>query len=467
MKQVKYLILGAGSAGLTALSEIRRETEDFLMVNGGHFGTTCARVGCMPSKALIHCAEHFHARNSLNDFGVEGGENLVLNPQKVMARVREFRDRFTQGVQAGSTDTLRSDQLIKGYARFIDEQTIEVNGEQVRAERIIIATGSRPVVPAAWESLGEKLLTSDTLFELETLPKKVAVIGLGVIGLELGQALSRLGVDVTGVEMAEKMTVVQSPVMAKKIHQVLSTEFPILLGQAAQLTSTENGIRVTVGHQVFEVDAVVAALGRHANVDRLELEHIGVSLNDHGMPPFDPETLQVADKPIFIAGDVNAYRPVLHEAGHEGRIAAQNAISYPRVTHFERKTPIGITFTDPQVGVFGATYSQLDLSRAVIAEFDLERNNGRAIVMGQDKGKIVLYADQQTKCLLGGELFMVQAEHLTHLLAWAVAQKMTVKALLDLPFYHPVLEEALSSTLELLADRLYSPSALAKMPKVK
>lgn len=467
MKQVKYLILGAGSSGLTALSEIRRETDDFLMINGGHFGTTCARVGCMPSKALIHCAEHFHARKHLDAFGVVGGEGLSLDVKVVMERVRAFRDRFTQGVQAGSTDTLKPGQLIEGYAHFIDEQTVEVEGEQIRAERIIIATGSRPVVPAAWEVLGDKLLTSDTLFELETLPKKVAVIGLGVIGLELGQALSRLGVDVTGIEMAETMTVVQSPMMAEKVHQVLSAEFPILLGQAAELTSTEKGVRVTVGKQVVEVDAVVAALGRRANVDHLGLGRIGVPLNDRGMPPFDPETLQVSDKPIFIAGDANAYRPVLHEAGHEGRIAVQNARTYPQITHFERKTPIGITFTDPQIGVFGTAYSQLDLANTVIAEFDLERNNGRAIVMDQDKGKIVLYADKENKCLLGGEIFMVQAEHLTHLLVWAVAQKMTVKALLDLPFYHPVLEEALSSTLELLADQLYSSAALSKMPEVK
>lgn len=464
MKKVKHLILGAGSAGLTALGKIRRETEDFLMINGGHFGTTCARVGCMPSKAMIHCAEHYHDSKHFNDFGISGANELTIDDKAVLKRVRAFRDRFTGGVIAGSTDTLKPEQLIKGYARFISENTVEVNGETIQAERIIIATGSRPVVPKPWEALGDKLLTSDTLFELETLPKKMAVIGLGIIGLELGQALSRIGVEVVGIEMAPSLTCVRSPQAAEKLLELISEEFPVYLGQAAQLENTETGVKVILGEESFEVDAVVASLGRRPNIDQIGIEHIGVELDGRGMPPFNIYSMQIADKPIFIAGDVNVYRPILHEAGHEGAIAAENAMHYPKVTEYARKTSLGVAFTDPQVGVFGEDYGTLDRDATVIAEFELERNNGRAIVMGKDKGIIVLYADKSSGCLLGGELVMHEAEHLAHLLAWAVAQNMTVKAILDMPFYHPVLEEAVEGALRGLAKQIYSAEALAEMP---
>jgi dihydrolipoamide dehydrogenase len=461
MRQVKYIILGAGSSGLTALGQIRRETDDFVMINGGHFGTTCARVGCMPSKALIHCAEHFHARKHFYDFGIDGADGLTIDQPAVMKRVRAFRDRFTKGVQSGSTDTLTEEQLIKGYAKFVAPNVVEVNGERIQGERIIIATGSRPVVPTPWKTaLGDRLLTSDEIFELETLPKRIAVIGLGVIGLELGQALSRIGVDVIGFEMTSTIAGLRSPSVSKEAVKLISKEFPIYLGEAAEIEATASGAKITVSSGTFEVDAVLASLGRRPNIDQIGIEHLGVELDERGMPPFNLQTMQVADLPVFIAGDVNGFRPILHEAGHEGKIAVLNAMQYPSIQSYKRKTALGVAFTDPQIASFGCGYDDLDLAESVVVEFNLERNNGRAIVMGEDRGMISLYADKASKRLVGGELMMPEAEHLAHLLAWAVEQEMDVLQLVRMPYYHPVLEEAVESAIQLLAKELYSPETL-------
>lgn len=456
MRRVKYIILGAGSSGLTALGRIRRETDDFVMINGGAFGTTCARVGCMPSKALIHCAEHFHARKHFYDFGIDGADGLTINHTAVMKRVRAFRDRFTSGVQAGSTDTLGPDQLIKGFAKFVAPDIVEVNGEKIQGERIIIATGSRPVVPDAWKSLGDKLITSDEVFELEALPKRIAVIGLGIIGLEIGQALSRLGVEVIGFEMSNTLCGLQSPKASRQAIKLISREFPIYLGEAATVEETREGVKITVSSGTFEVDAVFASLGRRPNLDGMGLEALGVDLDNKGMPPFNIHTMQVSDLPVFIAGDVNGFRPILHEAGHEGKIAVNNAMAYPNMTAYKRKTPLGIAFVDPQIGFFGVGYESLDLDQTVVINFKLERNNGRAIVMGEDKGVISLYADKASKQLIGGELIMPHAEHFTHLLTWAVEQQLEVLELLRMPYYHPVLEEAIESAIGLLAEALYT-----------
>lgn len=460
MRKVKYAILGAGSSGLTALGKIRKTTDDFVMINGGAFGTTCARVGCMPSKALIHCAEHFHARKHFKAFGISNAAKLELDDKAVMQRVREFRDRFTGGVQAGTTDTLAPEQLIKGYATFINDNTIEVNGEQIQAERIIIATGSRPVVPQAWKHLGDKLLTSDDIFEVKKLPKKIAVIGLGIIGLELGQALSRLGVEVIGFELSDTIGGLSSPTVAKKAIKCISQEFPIYLGESAELKLSGKSVKVMMPSGTFEVDAVLASLGRRPNLDQLGLENTSLALDDKGMPSFDLNTMQVEDKPIFIAGDVNGYRPILHEAGFEGAVVAKNALNYPDITAYRRKTAIGIAFTDPQIAFFGISYKELNFEKTVIANFKLNRNNGRLIVMGEDKGILALYADKASKQLIGGELFMPRAEHIAHLLTWAIERKLTVLELLKMPFYHPVIEEAVESTLRELAKELYDPKEI-------
>ncbi len=461
VRKVKYVILGAGSSGLTALGKIRKQTDDFVMINGGHFGTTCARVGCMPSKALIHCAEHFSARKHFADFGISGAEHLTIDDQHIMNRVRAFRDRFTNGVQSFSTDTLKEDQLIKGYAKFISENQVEVNGEVVEGERFIIATGSRPVVPQPWHEMGGKVITSDEIFELEHLPKSIAVIGLGIIGLEIGLALSKLGVEVHGFEMAGTIAGLSSPDVIQSAVEIIGQEFPLHLGEAAELKEVGEGVQVSTSGNTVVVEKVLASMGRRPNIDQMGIENLNVPMDERNMPIFDIHTMQIADKPIFIAGDVNAFRPILHEAGHEGKIAVKNAMAYPEIQAYRRKTPLGIAFTDPQVGFFGQSYLQLDRENTEIVNFNLERNNGRAIVMNEDRGMISLYADKRTKQLIGGELFMHNAEHMTHLLTWAVEQEMTMLQLVRMPYYHPVLEEAVENAIGGLAKALYTREELA------
>jgi dihydrolipoamide dehydrogenase len=164
----------------------------------GPLGTTCARVGCMPSKVLIQIANDFHRRHVLDRMGISGVDGLSVNTAHVMKHVRVLRDRFSNGM-VEKTKAL-GEQLIRGRARFLEPGVLEINGSKIIAENIIIATGSQPVIPDDWNGWGDRMITSDTLFELEDLPGSVAVIGLGVIGVEIGQALARLGVDVVGID---------------------------------------------------------------------------------------------------------------------------------------------------------------------------------------------------------------------------------------------------------------------------
>src|SRR5690606_30081343 len=189
LRMYDVAIIGAGTAGLSALREVRKATDNFVIINDGPYGTTCARVGCMPSKALIESANAFHRRKQLQELGVHGAEALHADIPAVLRRVRALRDRFVAGTLR-ITDEL-GERSIAGRARFVSREEIDVDGRRIRAQRIIIAAGSRPILPPSWAELGSRVLTSDTLFEQQSLPASMAVVGLGVIGCEIAQALSR------------------------------------------------------------------------------------------------------------------------------------------------------------------------------------------------------------------------------------------------------------------------------------
>jgi len=455
-RTVEVAILGAGTAGLNALGQVRKHTDNFVLINGGELGTTCARVGCMPSKVAIQMAEDFHRRHAYPRYGVTGQAEWRIDLSAGMQHVRTLRDLFVDRVLSNSTDNLPPKYLIEGYAQFLEPDLLEVNGERIRARKIIIATGSRPFVPPAWQMFGDKVLTTDQFFELESLPARVAVIGLGVIGLEIGQTLQRLGVNVTGFDRLNHIAGLQDPVVNQCAIEVFSQEFPLWLGQAAELSTHGEYLQVNSGEQQVIVDCVLASMGRVPNLDGLGLERLAIPRDPRGVPLHNPHTMQLGDLPIFIAGDVTGERAVLHEAGHEGRIAGYNAV-HP-VTAFKRKTPLGITFCDPNIASVGAPLASLASDQIHIGEVRMA-GVGRAIIMGSNQGMIRVYAARDTGRILGAALLTPKGENLAHLLAWAIEQNLTVYDLLAMPFYHPVLEEALQAALYNLLSQFTQPLA--------
>ena len=442
-REVDVAIIGAGSAGLFALSQVRKQTDNFVLIDGGELGTTCARVGCMPSKVLIQIADDFHRRKIFEREGIEGEEALKVDVPEAMEHVQDLRDTFVDRV-LGATDNMDEDHLLQAYAKFISEDTLEVNGEEIKAKKIIIATGSTPITPAAWQACAENILTTDEIFELEDLPATLAVVGLGSIGLEIGQALSRLGVAVTGIDQLKTVAKLSDSVVSDLAIDTISREFPLWMGAMANLEAVDDGIKVSVGDNSVVVEKVLASLGRSPNLDNLGLEALSLELDERGIPVYDPHTMQVGDSSIFIAGDVNADRALLHEAGHEGRAAGYNAVH--KITAFKRKTFLGITFCDPNIATVGRQLDQLNEAEVAIGEIQFAPV-GRALIMGKNRGVLRVYANKADGKLLGAAMACVKAENLAHLLAWSIQQGMTVQGMLKMPFYHPVIEEALQAAL--------------------
>jgi dihydrolipoamide dehydrogenase len=450
-RRCEVAIIGAGTAGLSAVQRVRRSTDDFLLINAEPDGTTCARTGCMPSKALIEIANAFARAGKLDDFGVHGVGNLLVDTEHVLQRVRSLRDHYVRSVLQ-SMEPYR-DNTLHGTARFMAPGVVEVNGERIEAKAIVIAAGSRPVVMPEWTDLGDRILTSDDLFEQHSLPRRMAVLGLGSLGLELAQALARLGVEVFGFEASGSVGGLTDPAVNARAIEYFSDEFRIFTDHEAGLQADEEGVRVEAGEQDLVVDKVLVALGRKPNLDTLNLDSLGVELDDNGLPSFNPSTMQVQDLPVYIAGDINTYTPLLHEAADEGFIAGCNALR-DQPGEFTRRTPLLVCFSEPNIVQVGEPYERVhDADTIVIGEADFD-GQGRAVMSGRDHGMMRFYADDRTSRLLGAELCVPEGEHIGHLLAWAVQQQMTVPAMLAMPFYHPTLEEEVRSALRNIHDRL-------------
>lgn len=449
-RQVKLVVLGAGTAGLTALSEAKRYTDDVLLINDGYYGTTCARVGCMPSKALLEVAHAYGRREWLGTVGINDADALTADLPAVMRHVRKLRDRFIAGPI--KTAEQLGERSIQGRARFIDANTLEVNGERIQAETVIIATGTRPVLPEAWRALGEQVVTSDNVFDLTAPGKRVGVIGLGPIGVELGQAFAQLGCEVHGFSRANNVAALSDEDVNASLLEALRGQMLISTGVDVTLRQQGDSLLVETQKGSTEVDWVLAALGRQPNIEGLGLENLGVELDRRGVPVFDAATLRVGDLPIYLAGDISGQRPLMHEAADEGRIAAYYAL-HPEAECLARRTPLGIVFTEPSAGYAGRTRAQLPDNGIITGGSDFSRQ-GRALMAGRNAGRAQLYADERDGRLLGAEMVAPDAEHMLHLLAWAIQQQMTVEQILQMPFYHPVVEEGLRGALQAMRRQL-------------
>lgn len=467
--ETDVVIIGAGTAGMYALREVKRSGRSFLLIDHGPLGTVCARVGCMPSKVALHAAAQWQAASGLMRIGGSGMEALQLNHDATWNTVRKERDDFANPV-AAKTREAAGEYLLEGRARFIraDRLHVDLNAGGscgVKAKAIIIAVGSRPIIPDWLEPVRERVITTDELFELETMPQTMGILGLGVIGLEMGLALARLGIQVTGVDIAASIGGTEDPDISARVLERFSPEFEMWLETQIALNLGNNGLIMKTGDgRHVEVELLLASLGRRSNADRLGLADVGVEVDRNGVPHFDKQTMQVGDLPIFIAGDANNITLLMHEAADEGAIAGFNAAKLtekPGVQplRFVRKTPLSIAFTDPDLATVGASFSELDSERIVIGIAE-GQGNGRSRVLHEPRSLLHIYADKTDGRLLGAAMVAARGEHMAQLLALAIERGETAVSLLEMPYYHPVVEEMLQSALQSVVSQLPSIPSL-------
>ncbi|MEM8770716.1 MAG: dihydrolipoyl dehydrogenase [Pseudomonadota bacterium] len=451
-RNVDVAIIGAGTAGMRAYREASKLTNSILLIEGDQYGTTCARVGCMPSKLLIAAAEAAHHGERVRPMGVHY-EPAKINGAEIMGRIKSERDRFV-GFVKEAVEEWPAEHRVMAHAAFKDDHTLQLsNGDVVKAARIVIATGSRPKVFPVFESAGDRLIVNDDVFDWADLPGSVAVFGGGVIGLELGQALHRLGVRVAlfgkdclvGPLTDNEVRKCALQIFTDEMDYYPDADFSRIekVGDAVEIDHKVDGAETT-----SRFDYVLVATGRQPNVDKLGLENTSLKLDDRGVPVFNPLNTTTSVDHIFIAGDADNKLPLLHVAADDGYVAGYNAGRFPDIRSFAKVSPLSVVFSDPQIMMCGETYRDLTDRDADFETGSIDwSDQGRARVMLVNKGLLRVYGEKGTGLFLGAEMVGPAAEHIAHLLGWAHQSKLTVHEILERPFYHPVMEEGVRTAL--------------------
>lgn len=447
------IIIGAGSAGISAYKEARKYTHNLRIINDGAWDTTCARVGCMPSKILVSTANRLHDAHHADRVGLN--LQIEADTSRVMTHVQALRDRFTRSV-IRDVDSWNPEHKISGKAKFINANTIEVNGEQLQAKAFILAVGSTPRFDQDdQKALGDRLISTDDIFELPDLPKRLAVIGSGAIAIELSQAMHNLGVEVTTFARSRHVGILSSDNLQNIAQAHISQQLSILF-ETLPSSMSRDGDEVVIDYQdqqgqaqTIRVDYVLSAIGRNSLLSTLDLYKVDASFTDVKKLPIHDDTKQLGDYPMFVVGDAFSKNPIQHIASYTGKHVVSNALNYPQVEALPKLSPLAIVFSNPQMAIAGQSKKELEQRNIVfITGFQSFENQGRARTLGKNYGGIEVYIEKSSQRLLGAELFMDSAEHLAHMLSWMIAEQVTLEDILDRPYYHPTLEEGLRSALK-------------------
>lgn len=458
-RKVSVAIIGAGTAGQNAFRQASKIKDDVVIINEGFWTTTCIAVGCMPSKLLIAAADRAHDANHSAEFGIHA--TAQIDGKRVMERVRDERSHFASYIKK-QVDSWPDHKKIDGRARINDQGLIEVNDELIAAEQIIVATGSSPFIPDGWvDKLGDTMLTSDSIFELEDLPKTMAVVGAGAIGLELAQAFTRLGVEVTLLNRAKQVAGLEDDDINNKAMDCLSYELTMHLGSEITdvgTTADEGNKSAFIRYedsagesQQWQGEYVLVATGRRNNIKQLGVENLGVELDDKNRPKdLSKKTGQIGDLNVYIVGDANANIPLLHVASDEGYSAGSMVCENTEAAYIRPPaTPFSIVFCSPQIVNVGMSLPEIQKDSElefVIGSVSFD-NQGRSRVMGVNCGLLHIYGCKKTDRILGASMVGPDAEYIGHILATAITNDLSIKDMLDTPFYHPTILEGLRTAL--------------------
>ncbi len=415
--------IGGGTAGMTAARTARGRGRSVALIEAeGRLGGDCTYWGCVPSKTLISIAGLAHRNQTLADLGFVGAPPdfaRVMDHQRAVVAAAAHRERAQLFENDGIT-------VISGEARLESPQEIHVGGRSVRAGRVVIATGSNPSLPPIPGLEDTPYLTNRSIFDLKELPSRLIVLGGGPIGLELGQAFTRLGSTVTIVEAANSLLTKDEPAAGRVIEDVLRREGieVQLRSQADRVQSRGHEVAVSVscGAEKHELvaDALLVAAGRTPRTASLGLEALGVQTDDRGFIAVD-DRMRTSETHLYAAGDVTGGLQFTHVAAYEGQIAGANASGGRKKADY-RVVP-WVTFTDPEVAHVGLTEAQArdrhgDQIR--VATYPM-RLVDRAVITGHPDGFIRLITRQRGRfgratggTLLGAHIVGAEAGELIH-----------------------------------------------------
>ena len=447
MEKFDAIVIGSGPGGYVCAIKLAQLGIKAACVEGNSaLGGTCLNVGCIPSKALLNASHNYH--NAIENFSKMGIEvdPPVVNWNKMLSYKESMIADNTKGIEYLFKKNKIT--LIKGWASFMDKNTIRVDNKSYRAEYFVIATGSQSTNLNDIEFDEKVILSSTGALELKEIPKKMIIVGAGVIGLEMGSIYSRLGTEVTVLEYFDKVLNGMDHDISKNFKAILQKQgFKFHLNCSVSMIAKEKkGVKVTFQARESDeisdlsADVVLVATGRKPLTKGLNLENIGVELNPKGQIETDSNWRTIA-KNIFAIGDVTAGPMLAHKAEEEG-IAVAEVIA-GQAGHVNFEVIPSVVYTDPEVAAVGKTENELKEAGIGIkvGKFSF-MGNGRAKTVFSNNGFVKIIADSNSDKILGAHIIGPAAGDLVHEVCVAMEFGASTEDLARTCHAHPTFSEA-------------------------
>jgi dihydrolipoamide dehydrogenase len=449
---MRIVVIGGGPGGYVAALKAAQLGAQVAVIEQSEVGGTCLNWGCIPTKALLVSAETFHRAKNLSEYGIEFKGSVSPN----LALMMERKDRIVSTQVKGIRGLFKSwgVQLIEGRGVLTDPGTVEVRKNDgtattVEAEKIIIATGSRPAEMAVFPFDGERILSSDDVLNLREIPESMLVVGGGVIGCEFACLFSDLGTEVTVVEMQERAIATEDKEMSGLLERELKKK-KIRLMTDVSVTRVEgmpDGLHAFLsnGNEVV-AEKILVSIGRDLNSENIGLEALGIKRGPRGEIKVN-ERMETTREGIYAVGDVTGGILLAHVASREGIVAAHNACGKSAVIDYS--VVPAVIFTSPEIASVGLREHQA-VERGMgisIGRFPF-RAVGRAHTMGEISGLVKIIADAKTDRVVGAHIIGPHASDLIHEIAVSMRAGLRVREIAETIHAHPTLSEGVMEASE-------------------
>ncbi len=448
-KHYDYLVIGSGAA-TAALSMAHSHGLKVALVDQGPAGGTCLNVGCIPSKLLIFPADRVAEIEEAAALGIYS-EIMRVDFPAIMKRMRSIVRPSSEQIRRGLRSML-GDDYYEGAGRFVGERLLEVNGQQVTADRVVIGAGARPLIPPIADLDEVPYLTNETLLDLEERPESLAIVGGGYIAAEYGHFFSAMGTKVTIIEMADRLVTDEEPLISDLLKRKLSERMTVMTGAKVvgvrrarwgvelEIAEVEGGRR----HRV-EAEALLLAAGRIPNSDLLQVEQTGVEVNAKGFVVAN-DRMETSAANIWALGDIVGEAMFRHAANEEAYVAAHNSLHDQKVQMEYHAIPRAV-FSYPQIAAVGLTEAQAAKQHRLLIGYAHYSDVAKGEAMMEFDGFAKAVVDADDRRILGFHLIGPHAPILIQEVINVVAGKGTVSQVFLGIHIHPALPELVVRTL--------------------
>ncbi len=448
---MKIAVLGAGPGGYVAALKAAQMGAEVTVIENEEVGGTCLNKGCIPTKTMLASSELYSKVKELSSFGFDLNGEVVPNMEKIIERKRKVVDVQVKGIKGLFRSW--SVELKNGRGELVSDREIRISkaegGETVTADRIIVATGSRPAEIPTFPYDGKNIISSTEALELDSIPKSLLIVGAGVIGCEFACIFRELGTEVTVVELLPRAVATEDEEISRLLERELKKKkIKLFTGvKAENVEVKEDGVHTVLsnGREIIS-DKVLVSIGRAFNSDGIGLEAVGVEKGPRGDVRVN-NRMETSLSGVYAIGDVTGGILLAHVASKEGLVAVGNIMGTESVIDYS-VVPAAI-FTSPEIASVGLREHQAS-ERGIeylTGHFQF-RALGKAHAMGEISGMIKVIAEKDTDRLLGVHIIGPHASDLIHEAAVALRAGLKVKDIADTIHAHPTLSEGLMEAAE-------------------